>query len=290
MNEENGQPQEKRREEKGSDTHPPVPVIDPAESDESRARSAEHRKEATSLHHISRWARFCRWFKKITVAEVGMLILTVAIAASSIVYTIYAKRQWNVMRESNNINRENMESVQRALVSYSGQTGQIKRLTGKKVTSLTMVLPWENTGVTPAMNGKSVVNWKTLPSPNGLPENFTYPDQMEVEPRQFEIPPRGIGTGTMDVPIGWIQVTKGKTVRMFIYGWITYDDIFKKAAGAKGTPRHLSEFCDEITNVKSTPEDVTDPAANITWELSLCRGHNCTDERCEDYKEKTEQR
>ena len=68
---------------------------------------------------------------------------------------------------------------------------------------------------------------------------------------------------------------------MFVWGWITYDDIFKN------TPRHLSEFCDEITNIKGTPEDITDPAANITWELSLCREHNCSDERCADYREKT---
>jgi hypothetical protein len=256
----------------------------PVEPDED---TADSKSEPTPLEVVMKVWDFITEPKH---ANAIMAVFTALIFLATGAYAIIALLQWGAMRDSNNINRENMESVQRALVSYSGQTGQIKRLTGKKVTSLTMVLPWQNTGVTPAMNGKSVVSWKTFPSPNGIPDNFTYPDQVQVEPRQFEIPPREFGSGTMDVPIEWIQVTKDKTVRMFIYGWITYDDIFKgRPEGSKVTPRHLSEFCDEITNIKSAPDDITDPAANITWELSLCQEHNCTDDRCKDYKEQTEQ-
>lgn len=252
MDGENREIQEKAPEEKGGDTHPPVPVVNAEAPNKSRSEGANQRKESATLDHISRWSRFKEWLFHVTAAEAGMFLLTLVIAASSIAYTMYAKRQWRVMRESNAINRENVESVQRALVFFTGQTPIVKRLIGKKVTSLTMVIPWENTGVTPAMDGKSVVNWKTFPSPNGLPNNFTYPDMVEVEPRQFEIPPRSSGNGTMDVPIGWIKATKDKGLRMFIYGWITYDDIFRGVEGSRKTPRHLSEFCDEITSIKST--------------------------------------
>jgi hypothetical protein len=230
--------------------------------------------------------RISEWFNGLNHNGITALF-TVGIFVATATYAVFAIKQWNAMRESNAINRENVESVQRALVFFSGQPAYVKRLTGKKVTSLTIVLPWENTGVTPAMNGKSIVNWKTFPSPSGLPENFTYPDEVNVEPRQFEIPPRGYGNGTMDVPIQWIEATKNGSLRMFIHGWIIYDDIFKGTEGTRKTPIHLSEFCDEITNIKSTPDDVTDPTANITWELSLCREHNCSDERCRDYQEKT---
>jgi hypothetical protein len=66
---------------------------------------------------------------------------------------------------------------------------------------------------------------------------------------------------------------------------MTYHDIFK------GTATRLNEFCDEITNFKSSTGDITDPAANFTWDLSLCTvPHNCSDEECSDYKQKTKGR
>jgi hypothetical protein len=216
-----------------------------------------------------------------------MAVFTILIFAATTAYTVIAILQWNAMRDSNEINRENVESVQRALVSFGGQVGHIKRVSGKKITKLTLVMPWENTGVTPSMNGKSRGNWKTFEGPGGIPDNYTYPDQSAIKLTQFEISPKGYGNITADVPIEWIQAVKNGGFRMFVYGWITYDDIFSKASnGTRKTPIHLSEFCDEITNVKSIPDDVTNPDASITWELSLCSEHNCTDERCADYAQK----
>ena len=182
------------------------------------------------------------------------------------------------MRESNAINRENVEVVQRALVFFDGQVAAIKRTTDKRNTALTLVMPWQNTGVTPAMNGKARVNWLVIPQ--ALPDNFAFPDLGNVKPRQFDIPPRAFGNGTADVPIEFIEKAKNKGFRMYVWGWITYDDMFK------GTTKHLNEFCDEIVNIKSDPDDITDPKANITWESSLCGEHNCTDERCADYSTK----
>ncbi len=70
-------------------------------------------------------------------------------------------------------------------------------------------------------------------------------------------------------------------LRIYVWGWITYHDIFK------GTPARLSEFCDEITDVKSSSTDMTDPSAKVTWDLLLCQEHNCADEECGDYGDKT---
>jgi hypothetical protein len=266
---------------KASQCHSNIGIAPTAEAKEGGPKRAEQGENAAALHQISRWQRFMKWLFTATVAEVGMFLLTLVIAGSGIYYTKYAKRQWKAMHESNEINRENVESVQRALVFFSGQTGIAKRITGTRVSTLTILVPWLNTGVTPATEGKSVVNWQTLPSPFGLPQNFAYPDLANTKPVRFEIPPKGSGNATMDVPIHWIEDTKNKKFRMFIYGWITYRDIFSR------TPIHLSEFCSEITNIDSGPKDVTDPTANIAWELSLCSEHNCSDERCSDYREKT---
>ena len=99
MNENDGKPEEERCEEEGGNTHPPVPVIDTAKSAKEAAKSADQTEEATALQTISRWDRFREWFLKITVAEAGMLLLTLVIAGSGIYYTKYAKRQWRVMRD-----------------------------------------------------------------------------------------------------------------------------------------------------------------------------------------------
>jgi hypothetical protein len=244
-------------------------------------RAADSEREPLPIEMI----RCLAWMRRNHNAVTAMFTVGIFLATS--IYTVFAIKQWLAMNESNAINRENVESVQRALVFFSGQTESIKRITGKKVTSLTIIVPWDNSGVTEAMNGVSRVNWKTLPSPNGLPPDFSFPDEGTVESRQFEIPPRSSGNGTMDVPIDSIEATKQGVTRMFIHGWITYDDIFKGQKGEeRKTPRHLSEFCDEITNIKSVPDDVTDPNATITWELSLCPTHTCTDERCADYAQK----
>jgi|ERR1700675_456222 len=55
MNEENGQPEENSPEGKSSDTHPPVPVIDTAESYKEGPKGTEQGKETAALNHISRF-------------------------------------------------------------------------------------------------------------------------------------------------------------------------------------------------------------------------------------------
>jgi hypothetical protein len=213
--------------------------------------------------------------------ELGALVV-------GVLFLVIYGCQLDQMIKSNRISRESVESVQRALVYFSGQPAYIKRVVGNKVGTLTIVIPWENSGVTPAMNGKSMVNWRIFHGPNGIPDNFTYPDEGQVKPRQFDIPPKSSGNGTMDVPIWAISSAKNGVGRLYVHGWIVYDDIFKGRPRKRNTPRHLSEFCSEITNIKSIPDDITDPNVNITWELSLCPEHNCSDERCADYKEKTQ--
>src|SRR5580693_8872226 len=60
---------------------------------------AKHGKETEALSQIPRLARLKQWASKITIAEFGMLVLTVVIAISTTCYTKYAKRQWRVMRD-----------------------------------------------------------------------------------------------------------------------------------------------------------------------------------------------
>jgi hypothetical protein len=182
-------------------------------------------------------------------------------------------------KASNMITREALTSVQRAFVSFIGAISATKTVSGNKNTDLVLILPWQNLGVTPTKNARSRVNWKTFPG--DMPTGFDFADIGTVEPRQFEIPPKEMGNATMTIPIGWIDATKKGNVHLFVWGWITYYDIFANI------PMRLSEFFDEITDIKSSPDDITDASANITWQLSLCRvPHNCSDEQCQDYRQK----
>jgi hypothetical protein len=116
-----------------------------------------------------------------------------------------------------------------------------------------------------------------------MPANFGFPDMEGAHDlRQFVVSPKGIAHTTTEIPIGFIKVVQNGDMHFYVWGWMTYHDIFR------GTPTRLNEFCDEIKNIKSSTEDITDPAATFTWDLSLCTvPHNCSDEECSDYKQKT---
>ncbi len=99
MNEKDGQIQENDAEEKGGNTHPPVSDVNPEESRKNGPKGTEQGEPSKPLQQVSKWSRFKEWLFRITVAELGMFILTLVIAGSSIYYTKYAKRQWKVMRD-----------------------------------------------------------------------------------------------------------------------------------------------------------------------------------------------
>lgn len=191
-----------------------------------------------------------------------------------------AKIAATAAKTANNTTREALTSVQRAFVFFVGSTSATKTIVNNKTTELTLTFPHKNAGVTPTKDAEARVNWKDFS--DGLPSHFNFPDEGSVQPRQFDIPPQAFGNGTLAIPIAVMEAAKQGRTRIFVWGWVAYHDIFGK------TPGRLSEFCDEIANIKSTPEDITDPSASITWDLSLCPIHNCFDDRCTDYKERTQ--
>ena len=192
---------------------------------------------------------------------------------------IAAGTQADAAKVANVTTREALTSVQRAFIFFVGNASATKVVIDNRITDLNFTLPFNNAGVTPTKNAESRVNWQSFP--DGLPTNFNFPDTGSVLSRQFDIPPKAYGNGTFAIPIGYIEAAKQSHTHLFVWGWIAYSDIFAN------TPRRLSEFCDEIVNIKSVPEDVTNASANITWDLSLCPVHNCFDERCVDYGQMT---
>jgi hypothetical protein len=230
----------------------------PDPSFEEKRTASEEKRDARDKRRLS-----------VEMITLGALILYAAIAAV----------QGCLMYESNKITREALTSVQRASVFFAG-TGSIKRIVSSgQIIAIQLTLQWENGGTTPTRQAKSEVNWKTFPG--DIPADFDFQDVGNVRRNDFFISPKTAGNATETIPIGdIISAQKGKT-RLFVWGWITYRDIFSK------TPLRLTEFCDELTNIQSSTESITDPSANITADFSLCITHNCSDEDCKDYKDKT---
>jgi heme exporter protein D len=125
---------------------------------------------------------------------------------------------------ANQISRDALISVQRALVAFAGQGSYTKLPIGKKTESLRLTLPWMNSGSTPTRKGNSQINWQWLPSE--LPEKFNFPDLANVEHSRFVITPKAFGNATLLIPIGFMDAARKGNGHMFVWGWITYHDIF----------------------------------------------------------------
>jgi hypothetical protein len=102
----------------------------------------------------------------------------------------------------------------------------------------------ENGGKAPTR--KAIVNVNYELRDNDLPNDFDFPDGRLIEPAAI-----GAG-GTFGTPAFFISNSGAaeivaKRKRLFIWGWIDYDDVFE------GTPRHRTEFCFDVS-----PDEVPD--------------------------------
>lgn len=288
MNEENGRIQENTAEEKGGDTHPPVPVMQTAESGEERPKGTEQSNGPASLHEVSRMNRLKEWASKITIAEAGMLLLTIAIAWSSIVYTKYAKRQWRAMGESNQLNRESLTSVQRAFVVFQGtQTiGVVVRDKTGEHLNIIFSAQLENTGTTPGNGIMQHFNGKQLPNE---PSEQQFADGGGT--RAFIVGPHSpYSVGRLTKPMSDLLPNVPNDVssirsqdflgdRQYFWGWISYRDVFPKTAV------HITEWCQVLDAIAGQPQNsgVGGPKLSFNFHFDNCQRHNCADEECEDY-------
>jgi len=103
----------------GTDTEVPLVIHHPANADAANSRE---QREFPQNHIKPSFQFLCTtllWLWKGIISNDGLWIAaaTIIIAVANIKYTQYAAKQWTEMRESNSINREALESVQRAFVS-----------------------------------------------------------------------------------------------------------------------------------------------------------------------------
>ena len=83
------------------------------------------------------------------------------------------------------------------------------------------------------MGAVGQVNWKAF-GLDGIPHGFEFSDQGVVRKSQFDIPSRAAGNAMEHIPVDVLQLTKQKSVRLYVWGWMTYNDVFR------GTKKHLT--------------------------------------------------
>jgi hypothetical protein len=200
--------------------------------------------------------------------------------SSSIVYTIYAKRQWRVMKESNEINRDALQSVQRAYVNFS-TTIDINVMFDPithKVDSWNFMIPVENSGTTPTRGMTAHV--ERYESKGKMPDDFAFPDTPGVPSQLIVLGPKantrmspvGVRPESIEalesIPRGW---------HVYFYGWAKYHDVFAR------TPEHITKFCYELAQINGSPYAPKAGEKPYTY-YETCPRHNCTDEECKAEK------
>jgi hypothetical protein len=143
---------------------------------------------------------------------------------------------------------------------------------GNKVVHTWDVRPrWENSGTTPARRVSNHVSCGIFQ--NAPPSTFTYPDVWPAPQEPFVtflIGPRAAVHGEeVTIPVSWLQQTQAGTARVYIWGWIEYDDALS------GTRRHRTEFCMWID-----PQDDPTVASITTLTGRYWGPHNGADDDC----------
>jgi len=182
--------------------------------------------------------------------------------------------------EANRLNAAN----QRAIVNFNGPMfGKKMMPDGKKVKSYLVYYGWSNSGRSPAKNAFTQFNDSVGDRRPTKDTDFSSLSQRDTLPlilgpgTMFQVPPVELTVSQLD------DVTSGKQ-HLFFWGWVTYDD------GIPGSPRRLTEFCTDVTSVDwsggpSMAHD--DPANTMTINTPPCDKHNCYDDTCNDYSERT---
>ncbi|MHB8069757.1 MAG: hypothetical protein ACYDIC_17835 [Desulfobaccales bacterium] len=95
-----------------------------------------------------------------------------------------------------------------------------------------ITLEWKNTGNTPTKHMLCHANFNYFPE--GIPDDYDYPDLMQEKPRKVIVGPKGFICHTIIIPF---PVVYHPHLIIYMWAWADYNDVFKD------TPRHRTEYC-----------------------------------------------
>ncbi|HMD85550.1 MAG TPA: hypothetical protein VKO18_12725 [Terriglobia bacterium] len=194
--------------------------------------------------------------------------------------------QLHQMIESNRINREALESVQRAFIGLErfsvGGTGQ--RFNSKEIDFFTVTDHLENSGTTPAIQ---VVHYFRVQEFSDEPtEQDFLPKNMTITGTTY-VSPKGTLTAEDEKPASFYIGSKPletltETVmiprKICFLGLVIYYDVFEN------TKPHVTEFCKIVTGINIPVDSPLNSRGPIDLPYRDCKNHNnCFDQYCEDY-------
>jgi hypothetical protein len=166
-------------------------------------------------------------------------------------------------------------------VAVAGFTATLWWATHGTVLSWVIIPGWKNSGSTPARHVVCHVSLYYQQGYRRLPDSFDFPERWDDgEPEVFmvSIAPHGqIGDAARRIPIAELMASLQKTKRIFMYGWIEYDDAFPE------THRHRTEFCVEIivrTNPRIDYGKAPQGSRVLPFLFSFQGRHNGTEDEC----------
>jgi hypothetical protein len=222
-----------------------------------------------------------------------MACFTGVIALCTLVYAFVSYFQLRALLDSNTINRESVQAVQRAFVRWDSFSIRPHVRSGPKGEEqyLDVLTNWENSGATPATEAIDYYRVDELPGEpdgeifwgdKGSPHNTNY---LGPKGRLSHSIKRPLSFYTGARELGAITSTRELERKIFFWGWIVYRDVFPK------TKPHLTEFCHQMVLIGHgiTPGQKTSFPPPRWPDLSLqtqtCQEHNCVDQDCTDYTE-----
>ena len=164
--------------------------------------------------------------------------------------------------------RETLEASQRPFIFIRGYEANV--LGG----IIRVGAIFENSGSTPTQNMRARINWKWFPGE--LPADFDYPDigydgsvDKTIEERPAFVGPKSTTpSAQLDIPILWIDRVRNNDGRIFIYGWVEYDDLLPDS------PRHRTEFCNELAVLGIGPDEHNPAAVKAAISFPMYGKHN----------------
>jgi hypothetical protein len=183
-------------------------------------------------HAKEKRAQYEPWYTPSVLIQIGLLVV-------GILYTLFAKRQWEAIKEQARLTEETLIADKRAFVFADG----LQRIFDPPDTS--GVYNWRlrpivrNSGSTPTRDLESHVHCEIRNDP--LPSDYTFVyDQADIG--KGMIGPQSAVTGGVvpsRMPITPQDIIDSQHGRRFIYLWgrIQYFDVFAN------TPRHTTHFC-----------------------------------------------
>lgn len=192
------------------------------------------------------------------------------------VLTIVAVFQLLAYRRSNELSAAN----QRATVNVGGPLWQPKLSPDAKA-----VVAWQF--------GYGLTNSGRLPAKNIVAQmSVSVGDKRPEKGLDFSTLPQGptvqtvVGPGfsysaaPLEVSIDDMKDVASGKKHLFLWGWATYED-------GLSDRKRLTEFCTDFASVGFSKPDPSDPTSTLVATWPPCQVHNCYDDQCEDYDQRT---